>query len=90
MQRIVIKSRVGSNGILELMVPVGSADADREVQVTVEPIGPPKLTQEEWARRVLENAGTWQGDFERPEQGEYEVRDPMSSICSTPTLGSTT
>ena len=77
MDRIVLKSRVGSNGILQLSVPMGVADADREVQVTVEPIKTP-LSQEEWARRVLENAGTWQGDFERPEQGEYEERDPLS------------
>lgn len=70
MDRIVVKSRVGSDGILQLSVPVGPADADREVQVTVEPVGPAvPLSQEEWARRVLENAGKWQGDFERPEQG---------------------
>lgn len=30
MDRIVLKSRVGTNGILELTVPVGVADADRE------------------------------------------------------------
>ena len=77
MNRIVLKSRVGSNGILELAVPVGAAEADREVQITVEAIGVDKLTQEEWSRRVLENAGTWQGDFERPEQGELQERDPM-------------
>ena len=77
MNRIVLTSRVGSNGILELAVPVGAAEADREVQITVEAIGVDKLTQEEWSRRVLENAGTWQGDFERPEQGELQERDPM-------------
>ena len=77
MDRIVLTSRVGSNGILELAVPVGAAEADREVQITVEAIGVDKLTQEEWSRRVLENAGTWQGDFERPEQGELQERDPM-------------
>jgi hypothetical protein len=79
MDRIVVKSRVGSDGILQLSVPVGPADADREVRVTVEPVATPTpLSQEEWARRVLENAGKWQGDFERPEQGEYEEREPLS------------
>ena len=79
MDRIVVKSRVGSDGILQLSVPVGPADADREVRVTVEPVGPATpLSQEEWARRVLENAGKWQGDFERPEQGELEEREPLS------------
>ena len=77
MDRITVKSRVGSNGILQLTVPVGSADADREVQVTVEPVGPP-LSPAEWRRRVLESAGKWEGDFERPEQGEYEPRVPLS------------
>ena len=77
MDRIVLKSRVGSNGILELAVPVGVADADREVQITVEAIGVDKLTQEEWHRRTMELAGSWEGDFERPEQGELQERDPL-------------
>ena len=78
MNRIVVKSRVGSNGILQLALPVGPADADREVQITVEPVGPPALSPDEWRQRVLETAGKWQGEFERPEQGEYEQREPLS------------
>jgi len=78
MDRIVVKSRVGSNGILQLDLPVGLADAGREVQITVEPIGPPALSPDEWRRRNLETAGKWQGEFERPEQGEYEQREPLS------------
>jgi len=78
MNRIVVKSRVGNNGILQLAVPVGPADADREVQVTVEPVDPPALSPDEWQRRILEMAGKWQGDFERPSQGEYEQRESLS------------
>jgi hypothetical protein len=78
MNHIVVKSRVGKDGVLQLTLPVGQADADREVLVTVEPAGPPKLSPEEWRRRVLETAGKWQGEFERPEQGEYERREPLS------------
>lgn len=78
MNRIVVKSRVGSNGILELSLPVGPADADREVQITVEPVGPPALSSDEWRQRALETAGKWQGKLERPEQGEYEQREPLS------------
>ena len=78
MNRIVVKSRVGSNGILQLALPVGPADADRDVQITVEPVGPPALSPDEWRRRILETAGKWQGEFERPEQGEYEQREPLS------------
>jgi hypothetical protein len=78
MNRIVVKSRVGSNGVLQLTLPVGPADAGRDVQITVEPVGPPALSPDEWRQRILETAGKWQGEFERPEQGEYEQRNPLS------------
>lgn len=42
---IVIKSRVGRDGVLQLNVPVGLQEADREVQITVEPSGAKALTQ---------------------------------------------
>lgn len=77
MKRIVVKSRVGNNGILQLTLPVGIADANQEVEITVEPVGPSVPTPDEWQRRILETAGKWQGDFERPEQGEYEQREPL-------------
>ncbi len=38
MNRIVVKSRVGSDGVLKLTLPLESRDADQEVQITVEPI----------------------------------------------------
>ncbi len=47
-------------------------------QVTVEPLGPSAPSPEEWRRRILDTAGQWQGEFERPEQGEYEQREPLS------------
>jgi hypothetical protein len=79
MNRIVVKSKVNSDGILNLSVPVGLEEADREVQVTVEPCPPKRsMTQEEWHAWVDSMAGTWQGDFERPSQGEYEEREPLS------------
>jgi hypothetical protein len=78
MNRIVVKARVGSNGILQVALPVGPADADREVQITVEPVGPAALSPDEWRRGILETAGKWQGEFERPEQGEYEQREPLA------------
>src|SRR5437868_3037265 len=89
MNRIVVKSGVGSNGILQVAVPVGPADADREVQITVEPVGPAALSPEEWRQRVLETAGKWQGEFERPEQGEYERRGPRSLATCSVTPSST-
>lgn len=78
MNRIVVNSRVGSDGILQLTLPVGSDAADQEVQITVEPVGPSALSPDEWRQRILETAGKWQGEFERSEQGEYEQREPLS------------
>jgi hypothetical protein len=76
MSRVEVVSRVGSDGVLRLEVPLPPAEAGRDVRVTVEPL-PPPMTPEEWRAFVLRTAGTWQGEFERPEQGEYEERDPL-------------
>jgi hypothetical protein len=77
MTRITLKSRVGADGVLRVAVPVSAADANQEVQVTIEPVGPPPMTQEEWRAFVLSTAGKWQGELQRPDQGEYEERDPL-------------
>ena len=79
MQRLIVKSRVGADGVLRVTVPVGIEDAEKEVQVTVEPLAAKRtMTQAEWAAWVDSMAGTWQGDFERPDQGEYEVREELT------------
>lgn len=79
MNRIVMRSKVSSDGILNVSLPVGLEEADQEVQVTVEPFNPKQpMMQAEWSAWVDSMAGTWQGDFERPPQGEYEVRDSLS------------
>ena len=80
MNRIVLHSRVGADGVLRLNVPIGAAAADGEVEVTIESAGAKHKTvaeQEEWRHFVLSTAGAWQGDFERPEQGDYEERDEL-------------
>ena len=77
MNRIVLHSRVGTDGVLQLTVPIGVAEADREVEVTIEPAAPSTMTQEEWHKFILETAGAWQGDLERPAQGEFELRDEL-------------
>ncbi len=78
MNRMVVKSKVGSDGILHLALPVGLAEADKEVQVTVEPVPSAPLSQEEWRKAILSTAGKWEGEFERPEQWIYEEREPLS------------
>ena len=77
MNRIVIRSRVGRDGVLDVKVPFGVADADSEVQVTVEPLSPTAMTQDEWRAAVMETAGKWQGELERPEQAELETREVL-------------
>ncbi len=87
MTRIEIKSRVGSDGVLELRVPVGPDEADREVIVTVESVGTGTATsspatsdpqdREDWTAFVERTAGSISDPtFRRHDQGEYEQRDP--------------
>jgi hypothetical protein len=78
MTRTVVTAKVGPDGVLHLTLPFAAADANREVKITVEPVIGPVLTPEEWRRAVLATAGKWQGDFERPPQGEPEEREPLS------------
>ena len=79
MTRIQIKSRVGSDGVLTLKVPLGREEADREVIVNVESADSDRSTstnQDEWSQFIRETAGQWQGEpLERPDQGEFEKRD---------------
>lgn len=77
MTRVVMTSRIGKDGVLHLDLPLGASEADREVQVTVEPAPPPAMTQAEWVAFVERTSGAWQGEFEQPPQGELEVRDPL-------------
>ena len=77
MNRMVLKARVGNDGILQVTFPFGVADANREVQVTIEPT--PEISEEDWHAWLGSTAGAWQGEFERPEQGEYQ-------LCTHPNL----
>ena len=76
----MVKSKVGSDGVLHLSLPVGLADAGEDVQVTVESYGPlpdKSQTPEVWRSWVQEMAGSWRGDFERPPQDDYEERESL-------------
>ncbi|MGE3809561.1 MAG: hypothetical protein AB7K24_33270 [Gemmataceae bacterium] len=56
-------------------MPLGIDEAEREVQVTVESIPAIQpLAHDEWAA-CDSMAGSWQGEFERPEQAKLEERD---------------
>lgn len=79
MNRLVVQSRVGADGVLHIDIPMGKGEADQEVRVTIDPVErvSSSMTQEEWRRFVMETAGSWQGDLERPEPLEYEERDEL-------------
>ena len=78
MNRIIVKSRIGADGTLHVTVPVSAADANREVQVTIDPVGPPLMTQEEWRSFILATAGSvTDPSFVRHEQGEFEHREML-------------
>ena len=68
-------ARVGPDG--NIVVPIGVGDAGTEVLVTVTP-APKKMTQDEWAAFVQRTAGSiTDPTFERPDQGQFEERDPL-------------
>ncbi len=81
MTHIELRRKVGPDGVLTLTVPVGIAEANREVRIVVESVEPaakqaPDMTPEEWRQFIEETAGSiTDPDFQRPEQGEFEQRD---------------
>ena len=77
MTRIVLKSKVGADGVLQLSVPVGPDEANHEVQVTIEPLAAAASSRQDYLDFLKTTAGAWQGEFERPAQGDYEERDPL-------------
>jgi hypothetical protein len=80
MTRIVVTAKVGPDGVLHLTLPLATGDANREVQITVEPVRPPTMSQEEWRQFILRTVGSIPDPtFRRHEQGEYEERDPLRS-----------
>jgi hypothetical protein len=78
MTRIVVTAKVGPDGGLHLILPL--AAADQEVRVTIDPVPSKKaMTEDEWRAFILSTAGSiTDPTFERPPQGELEVREPLS------------
>lgn len=80
MQSITLRSHVGPDGILHLMVPVGVTDKDLEVMVIYQPLEYELTkTPEElgWPPGFFERTAGTIPDLERPPQGEYEAREPL-------------
>jgi len=77
MRRMIVKSTVSDDGFLRLAIPIGRDEARNEVQVTVESIGA-AMSAEEWRAFILATAGSiTDPSFERPPQGEFEVREAL-------------
>jgi predicted DNA-binding antitoxin AbrB/MazE fold protein len=65
---------VYENGVLKLDKPL-PLDEHEHVTVRIQPRV--RISQEEWQEIVLSTAGKWEGEFERPEQSDYEQREPL-------------
>lgn len=84
MQSITLHSHVGSDGILQLQLPIDLKDTDLEVTVTIRPIAP-KLDRNlgvdlGWSEGFFAETFGALGDddsFIRHPQGDYEVREPL-------------
>jgi hypothetical protein len=60
MTRLTLSARVGADGVLH--VPLGQAEANREVRVTIEPTDGPALQSPQGYLDFLQaTAGAWQG-----------------------------
>jgi len=78
MNRMIVESRVGPDGILQVTIPVGVREANREVRVTIDPSPLPTMTQDDWRAWVEASAGSVTDPaFRRHEQGEYEQRETL-------------
>jgi hypothetical protein len=79
---IQFHSRVGSDGVLSVQVNLGSAEASKDVVVTVSPIEGAEKTAGTgalpWQEFVEATYGSCAGmGLERADQGELEVREPI-------------
>ncbi len=81
MKSITLHSHVGSDGMLDLKVPIGIANADVEIVVVIAPTRTTKKLTENlgWPPGFFERTvGAWQGErLVREPQGEYETRKEL-------------
>lgn len=76
MRSVLIRSRVGDDGMLHLDVPSDFVGTDVEVMVIVQPVAPAATKDPAWSPDFFKSVvGGWQGDLLRREsEGEYEIR----------------
>ncbi len=77
MNRTIVTTQIRDDGVLRLDIPFGMADAGRTVKIVIDADGVPSKTQQEYWDFLDQTAGAWQGEFERPPQGDFESRDSL-------------
>lgn len=78
MNRMVLKSRVGADGVLNVSVPLGAADAGLDVQVIIAPLAAPLPNRDEWTRWVhAMGESVCDPTFRRHVQGDFEPRESL-------------
>jgi hypothetical protein len=77
MNKVILTSQVGADGVLKVSVPLKPEDANKTVRVTVEPLDEVEApatrptTHEEWLKFIERTAGSiTDPTFERHLQGE--------------------
>jgi hypothetical protein len=81
-ETIEFQSRVGSDGVLDLHVPLGEMGAGAVVIVTIRRFGirptTPVTDPVDWHRIANETYGSCAGlGLERPPQGQFEIREEI-------------
>jgi len=70
METLTIHAHIGHDGILRIDIPVGIADVDCEIVVTVPSAAAKQMTAEEWSQFIDQTAGSLADDpIERLPQG---------------------
>ncbi len=79
MKSITLHSHVGADGVLDLKVPIGIADADVEVVVVVGATTPTKKSSDDlgWPPGFFDETAGSIPDLKRAPQGEYEIRKEL-------------
>jgi hypothetical protein len=82
MRSILIRSRVGADGVLHLDVPSGLAETEVEVTVILQPITERASNQTgdlNWSLGFFESVvGGWEGEpLARANEAAYEIRERM-------------
>jgi hypothetical protein len=82
MQSVTVRSHIGSDGMLNLQIPVELKDVDVEVVVVVQQINGHLVTDTEalgWPPGFFEETyGSFKDEpLERPPQGDFEIREEL-------------